>query len=143
MNEKKSFYVIGMSCAGCAANIQQALSERKGVIEARVNFAASDVIVEYNPTLVSDKDLQKTVQEAGYDLLLENETEPEQAEILQREAYDKLHRKTIGALLLSLPVFVIGMFFMHIPYGNWIMLGFTLPVLLYSEGIFSLMPGDN
>ena len=130
MNEKKSFYVIGMSCAGCAANIQQALSERKGVIEARVNFAASDVIVEYNPTLVSDKDSQKTVQEAGYDLLLENETEPEQAEILQREAYDKLHRKTIGALLLSLPVFVIGMFFMHMPYGNWIMLGFTLPVLL-------------
>ena len=130
MNEKKSFYVIGMSCAGCAANIQQALSERKGVIEARVNFAASDVIVEYNPTLVSDKDLQKTVQEAGYDLLLENETEPEQAEILQREAYDKLHRKTIGALLLSLPVFVIGMFFMHMPYGNWTMLGFTLPVLL-------------
>ena len=130
MNEKKSFYVIGMSCAGCAANIQQALSERKGVIEARVNFAASDVIVEYNPTLVSDKDLQKTGQEAGYDLLLENETEPEQAEILQREAYDKLRRKTIGALLLSLPVFVIGMFFMHMPYGNWIMLGFTLPVLL-------------
>lgn len=130
MNEKKSFYVIGMSCAGCAANIQQALSERKGVIEARVNFAASDVIVEYNPTLVSDKDLQKTAQEAGYDLLLENETEPEQAEILQREAYDKLRRKTIGALLLSLPVFVIGMFFMHMPYGNWIMLGFTLPVLL-------------
>lgn len=62
--------------------------------------------------------------------MLENETEPEQAEILQREAYDKLHRKTIGALLLSLPVFVIGMFFMHMPYGNWIMLGFTLPVLL-------------
>jgi len=25
---------------------------------------------------------------------------------------------------------VIGMFFMHMPYGNWIMLGFTLPVLL-------------
>ena len=50
MNEKKSFYVIGMSCAGCAANIQQALSERKGVIEARVNFAASAVIVEYKPT---------------------------------------------------------------------------------------------
>lgn len=47
-----------------------------------------------------------------------------------REAYDKLRRKTIGALLLSLPVFVIGMFFMHMPYGNWIMLGFTLPVLL-------------
>ena len=61
MNEKKSFYVIGMSCAGCAANIQQALSERKGVIEARVNLAASDVIVEYNPTLVSDKDLQATI----------------------------------------------------------------------------------
>lgn len=119
-----------MSCAGCAANVQQALSERKGVVEARVNFAASNVMVEYNPALVSDKDLQKTVQEAGYDLLLENETASDQAETLQQEAYEKLRRKTVGALLLSLPVFVIGMFFMHMPYGNWIMLGFTLPVLL-------------
>ena len=54
MNEKKSFYVIGMSCAGCAANIQQALSERKGVIEARVNFAASDVIVELSLIHISE-----------------------------------------------------------------------------------------
>ena len=31
--------------------------------------------------------------------------------------------------MLALPVFIIGMFFMHMPYGNWIMLAFTLPVL--------------
>ena len=29
------------------------------------------------------------------------------------------------SVIAILPVFVIGMFFMHMPYGNWIMLGFT------------------
>lgn len=42
-----------------------------------------------------------------------------------------LKRKTTGAILLAIPVFVIGMFFMHMPYGNWIMLAFTLPVMLF------------
>ena len=128
--EKKIFYVTGMSCAGCAANVEQALSGTEGVCEARVNFATSTVMVDYDKTQLTLQDLQRVVQKAGYDLVLENEEEENQAEQLQQQAYRKLKRKTIGAVLLSLPVFIIGMFFMHMPYGNWIMLVFTLPVLL-------------
>lgn len=127
---KEIFYVIGMSCAGCAANVQKALSEREGIIEAKVNFAASTVMIDYDRTKISPLDLQKTVQDAGYDLVLENEEGENQTETLQHEAYLKLKYKTIGAILLSLPVFIIGMFFMHMPYGNWIMLAFTLPVMV-------------
>ncbi len=137
MTEKQEiFYVSGMSCASCAGNVEQALSETAGVRHAKVNFAASTVWVDYNPVSVSPADLQKTVKKAGYDLILEDDGEENQAETLQREEYRSLKAKTTGAVLLALPVFIIGMFFMHMPYGNWIMLAFTLPILLIFGRVF-------
>ena len=43
--------------------------------------------------------------------------------------YKKLVRSTIGAILLALPVVVIGMFLMDMPYANWIMLVLATPVV--------------
>lgn len=132
--KKEIFYVLGMSCAGCAANVQEALSVREGVKEAKVNFASATVMVEYDASKVAPADLQQTVRDAGYDLVLEEEEN--QAENLQWEAYQQLKRKTIGAVVLAFPVFIIGMFFMHMPYGDWIMLALTLPVLLIFGRVF-------
>lgn len=132
--KKEIFYVLGMSCAGCAANVQEALSVREGVKEAKVNFASATVMVEYDASKVVPADLQQTVRDAGYDLVLEEEEN--QAENLQWEAYQQLKRKTIGAVVLAFPVFIIGMFFMHMPYGDWIMLALTLPVLLVFGRVF-------
>src|SRR5690606_30939442 len=45
--------------------------------------------------------------------------------------------KTIWAILLSLPVVIIGMFFMDMPYGNEIMWAFSTPVVLWlGKGFF-------
>jgi len=134
---KERFYVTGMSCAGCAANVQQALSESEGVKEANVNFAASTVAVEYDDRITSPVKLRQQVRNAGYELILDEEDPESRAEVLQREEYRRLKRRTIGAVALSLPVFIIGMFFMHMPYGKWIMLAFTLPVLLiFGRGFY-------
>ncbi len=51
-------------------------------------------------------------------------------EDIQQKEFCQLKRNTLGSVVLSLPVFIIGMFFMHMPYGDWIMLVFTLPVVL-------------
>lgn len=128
-DEKKIFYVTGMMCAGCASNVEHTVAEQKGVKEARVNFAASTIMVDYDTVEVSPEDLQKAVRAAGYDLLIGEEDESKVQDLQQKE-YKQLKNKTIGAILLSLPVFIIGMFFMHMPYGNWIMLVFTLPVMV-------------
>lgn len=127
--KKEIFYVSGMSCAGCAATVESTLAAQNGVKAARVNFAASSVMVDYDEDTVTPAALQKALQDAGYDLILDEEDEngPEK---LQQEEYRKLKQKTTGAILLALPVFVIGMFFMHMPYGNWVMLAFTLPVMV-------------
>lgn len=129
MEQKKIFYVVGMMCAGCASTVENTVAGQKGVKEARVNFAASTVMVDYDAEEVTPSDLQEAVRAAGYDLLIGEEDE-NRAEDIQQKEFRVLKRNTLGAILLSLPVFVIGMFFMHMPYGDWIMLFFTLPVLL-------------
>ena len=131
IHTKETFQVLGMSCAVCALNVETTLGAQEGVYEAKVNFAGSTVLVDYNPRVITPVELQKAVESAGYELVVENTEDTDQADRLQREEFIALKRKTIGAIVLAIPVFVIGMFFMHIPYGNWIMLAFTIPVMAF------------
>lgn len=76
MTEKQEiFYVSGVNCASCAGNVEQALSEKEGVRHAKVNFAASTVWVDYNPESISPADLQQIVKDAGYESVLEDDSE--------------------------------------------------------------------
>lgn len=125
--QKKIFYVTGMMCAGCAATVENTVAGQKGVEEARVNFAASTIMVDYDVAEVTPADLQQVVRAAGYDLLIDDE---DKVEDIQQKEFCQLKRNTLGSVVLSLPVFIVGMFFMHMPYGDWIMLVFTLPVVL-------------
>lgn len=128
-NIKKTYRVSGMHCAGCAANVERVLSKQTGVNEAAVNFAASTLLIDYNPSEITVERIHEVVDNAGFELHDEDDEESEQAdEELERE-HKKLKRNTLWACALALPVFIIGMFFMDMPYGNWIMLAFTIPVL--------------
>lgn len=130
-SEKQTFPVLQMSCASCAASIERILKAQEGVVDAAINFAAATVSVEYLPTLVQPNDLKKAVQNGGYDLVIATEkNETETLEEIHQKKYTRLKKQTLGAALLSIPVVIIGMFFMNIPYASVIMWILTTPVLL-------------
>ncbi|MGE5299886.1 MAG: heavy metal translocating P-type ATPase [Acidobacteriota bacterium] len=58
--------VTGMSCASCAAHIQEGLAELEGVDDASVNFAAEKATVLYDKEKVSVDDFIKVVKDLGY-----------------------------------------------------------------------------
>lgn len=129
---KKSFPVLEMTCASCAGSAESIVQHEKGVVEASVNFATGNLTVEYLPNMTSPAVLQKAVQAVGYDLLIEDEsTQQETLEAMHAERFEKLKTKTTWAILLSLPVVVIGMFFMDMPYADPIMWFFSTPVVLW------------
>jgi len=64
--------VVGMSCAGCAGNIERGLRDLSGVKEANVNFATSRATVLFEPRLLSAKDLVETIRGRGYDVAVES-----------------------------------------------------------------------
>ena len=124
--------MLGMTCASCASSAESITSHEPGVVSASVNFATGNLSVEYLPSLTGIEQLQKAMQSAGYDLLIEDEsTQRETLDSLQTEKLNELKTKTIWAVSLSLPVVVIGMFFMDMPYANEIMWLFSTPVVLW------------
>jgi len=68
IQERIDLPVRGMSCAGCAVNIQKSLSRLKGVDKAEVNFATSKATVIFDPRLVRLTDFVAAVRESGYDV---------------------------------------------------------------------------
>ncbi len=126
---KKTFPVLEMTCAACAISVESMLKSAAGVKDAGVNFANQSAWVEYDPSMATTADLQKTVRSIGYDLVIDEANSTEIKEAAQKEHYRSLQQRTVWASILSLPVVIIGMFFMDLPYGNYISMLLTLPVV--------------
>jgi Cu2+-exporting ATPase len=128
---KESYPVLEMSCAACAVSVESMLKSVQGVTQAGVNFANQSAWVEYDVQQVTPEKLQQTVRSIGYDLVINKENAEEIKEAAQRKHYFEVKHRTIWASALSVPIVIIGMFFMDMPYGNWIMLVLATPVVFY------------
>ncbi len=129
-NIKNTYPVLGMSCASCAARVDKTLNGLPGVYQATVNYATAVAQVEYNPKVCSDATLQSAVQDAGYDLLVDTgEDVADKAEEIRLTRYRKIKRRTVAALLLSLPIMVISMFFEDISSLKYVLWILATPVV--------------
>ncbi|ETN95275.1 heavy metal translocating P-type ATPase [Zhouia amylolytica] len=129
---KKNYPLLGMTCAACAGSAENIVNNESGVVNAAVNFATGNLTVEFLPNMTNAKKLQKAVQAAGYDLLIEDEsTQQETLEVIHQKKFKQLKQKTTWAVMLSLPVVIIGMFLMNITYANLIMWLFATPVVVW------------
>ena len=126
-----TFPVTGMTCAGCAASVEAMISAQKGVDKAEVNYASQSVKVAFRPEIIKPERFQKAVQSVGYDLILDTENGKALQEQALQTGYELLKRKITWAAILTLPVVLIGMFFMNLPYANFIMMALTAPVLFF------------
>ncbi|WP_372472921.1 heavy metal translocating P-type ATPase [Capnocytophaga sp. ARDL2] len=128
----QTFPILGMSCAACASGAENIVKQTQGIVSASVNFATGNLTVEYFPSATSIAEIKKAVQKGGYDLLIENEEEQQQTlENIHEEKLKKLKFKTTWAIIFSLPVVIIGMFFMNMPYGNETSWLFATPVVFW------------
>ena len=128
---KESFPVLEMTCASCAISVESMLKSLNGVSSAGVNFANQTAWVEYDPQKVTPEILQNTVRSIGYDLVIDKENQDELKEQAQQKIFKEIKLRTIGSSLLTIPLVIIAMFFMNMPYANWVMLLLATPVVFY------------
>ena len=129
---QETFPVMGMSCASCSARVEKTLNRQPSVRRATVNYASATATVEYDSQNCSPEALQQAVQNAGYDLLIkQDENTPDKVEQAHDKKYRALKFRATWAIVLSVPVMVIGMFFMDMPYANLIMWLFSTPVVFW------------
>lgn len=119
---KRTFPILDMSCASCATRVDKTLNNQAGVVTAVVNYAAATAMVEYKGAETSPELLKAAVMDAGYDLLIDaDDNSADEVAQAQQAKYRELKTGTIWAIALSIPTAMIGMFFMDLPYGEYVM----------------------
>lgn len=103
---KKTIPVIGMACSACSANVERKLKALDGVSDASVSLAGRMATVEYDPDIVSLMDMKKEVNNAGFDLVIED---GRSADEINRREYVLLARKTVASWILSLLLMSVSM----------------------------------
>jgi P-type Cu+ transporter len=131
--------ISGMSCAGCVAGVESALSGVPGVVLAAVNFAEHTANVSGN---VTADVLVQAVKDAGYDAA--ELTAGDAQQVQEKEQQDLLYyqqslKKSFVAALVGFPLFVAALFGVLPPLESttdkvfWLVTGLlTLGVMLYS-----------
>lgn len=129
--KKQSFPVLEMTCAACAVSVESMLKHTEGVKDASVNFANQTALVEYDSTIATTTDLQNAVRSIGYDLVVNVEDPQAVKEEAQRKHYQEIKSRTIWSAVLSVPLVVIGMFFMDWKPGTYVSMFLSAPVVFY------------
>ena len=130
--EKKTFAVLGMMCAGCAANVERRLSQTEGVTSAAVNLPARTAMIEYDEAVTSPEKMKEALAAIGYDMVVE---EDRNVEAIERHAYKRLRHKVIVSWLFALLVMSISMGWIYIgtrDIANQAMMILALLNILYS-----------
>jgi Cu+-exporting ATPase len=75
-NQTVTLPIGGMSCASCAARIEKGLRNLSGIKEANVNLATEKAVVTYDPQVLNEEGLIRTIEDLGYKVPLpENKSE--------------------------------------------------------------------
>ena len=128
---KDSFPVLEMTCAACAISVESMLKSTAGVKAASVNFANQTALVEYDSAVAKPVDLKHAVQSIGYDLVVDVVDPQAVQDEAKRKYLGEVKRSTLWSASLSVPVVIIGMFFMDLPYGNYISMVLAAPVVFH------------
>ena len=129
--EKKTFTVLGMMCAGCAANVERRLNATEGVVSAAVNLPARTALIEYDETITSPEHMQESLAKIGYDMVVEQDRN---VEAIEQRSYRLLLRRVAVAWLYALLVMLISMGYLHIgerDAANQAMLILSLLCIVY------------
>ncbi|MDO4972007.1 MAG: heavy metal translocating P-type ATPase [Bacteroidales bacterium] len=110
--EKCNVPVVGMACAACAANIERRLHQLEGVSEASVSLPLRMAQIEYDSEVISLAEINHEINEIGFNLLIEPDTDVEQVE---KKNYGKLVRQVTVAWILALLTMAVSMHWIPVP----------------------------
>jgi len=110
--EKRTIPVVGMMCAACSANVERKLNDIKGISQASVSLPGRSALVEYDPAVVSLKEIKDQVASIGYDMIIDEETS---VDVIEQNSLRVLKRRVILSWLLAILCMSISM--------GWIKIG--------------------
>lgn len=132
--------VRGLSDDNDARRIEKALNQSIGVVSANINLVTGKVLVNYIPTVISQREIRAVIKNVGFDSIeLGEKSEDAEAEARQKETSQQ-KRYLITGLIFTIPLFILSMAndiglppmsIAHAPWMKWLMLVLATPVQFY------------
>ena len=69
--KEANIQITGMTCANCSLGIEKGLSKMEGVEQVNVNLALEKSSIKYDPSKLSETDLEKKIEALGYGVVKE------------------------------------------------------------------------
>lgn len=67
LNMKKILLKIeGMTCSACSSGLEKYLNKQEGIIQANVNLVMTNSLIEYDETIVNQKQIETFIKKAGF-----------------------------------------------------------------------------
>ncbi len=115
----------GMNDPSDAQRVEKALNLTNGVVSAKINLASGRILVRYVPTLLSQGDIRRIIQQAGFKSIEEGSVlEDVEKTARQREIRHQKHF-LILSLIFTVPLFILsmsrdfGLLPMAMAHANW------------------------
>ncbi len=129
--------VQGMTCASCSSRLQRVLGRVDGVVQADVNYATGRASIAVAPGVVDRDRLVTAITKAGFEVPEGVPEDDPAAEAEAQRAHEAqviagLTRDVTLAVALTIPTFILGMFFMSWHPGHWISGLLSTPVVFWS-----------
>ncbi|MEI4781746.1 heavy metal translocating P-type ATPase [Streptococcus pasteurianus] len=109
MAKEEVFVIDGMTCAACALTVENAVKKLDHVDSAVVNLTTEKMTVDYNPDLVSEKEIEKAVADVGYSASVFDPTTAKSQSERQSEATQNMWHKFLLSALFAIPLLYISM----------------------------------
>ena len=106
MIQKKTIAILGMMCAGCAANVEKKLNALDGISSASVNLPGRTALIEFDTDKITLGQMKESLAGIGYDMVIE---EDRNVEAIERQAYRSLRNRVMLSWLFALLVMTISM----------------------------------
>src|SRR6056297_3208540 len=110
MTKNEKYNVTGMTCAACSAAVEKNVKKLEGVKNINVNLLQNNMSVEFEEGKLTQEDIIKAVEDAGYGASSESEsiTNKKSQSSAVDDEYKALKIRLIVSLIFTVPLFYLA-----------------------------------
>jgi P-type Cu+ transporter len=111
--KSQKFNVTGMTCSACSTRIEKNINKTEGIKEANVNLLSNSMMIEYDDSIISENDIIKVVQDAGYDArLADSKSSSNISQDVKTDSdieFKEMKKRLIVSFIFAIPLLYIAM----------------------------------
>ncbi|MBQ9026587.1 MAG: heavy metal translocating P-type ATPase [Methanobrevibacter sp.] len=118
-SDEVTLRIDGMHCASCTMNVENFLIRLDGIFDVKADLTSGTAFVRYDKSKVTIDDMEKVINNLGFELLgIDGQTEIDEEELYRQDLANKRNRIIVG--------FIFSAILMILMYSMWDpLMGFT------------------